>query len=217
MKLTKMIALGLALSLNAMAADSTATGTITFSGTFSPKVQSVEIALYDCGTDASLTECQADAANPANFGSFDKDASLNLGNNLNEEVRYVAYRVKAKMFLFKNDSLEIKTSLHTEDSKIDVAFENMKLESVGSSFGQDYLGNLSDQKTSGDFLLEDALLLNSSDQTFYTSAANGYVLSAMTDASALYANGVISISTDELATSDGLNTKINLSFTARDL
>lgn len=217
MKLTKMIALGLALSFNAMAADSTATGTITFSGIFSPKVQSVEIALYDCGTDATLNDCQALAAVPATFGAFNTNASIDLDESLNEEVRYIAYRAKAKMFLFKNDKLEISAALATEDDKLNLSFESMKFEKVGSSFGQTTLGDAAGNLETGDSMLTGSTTLTSTSQTIFTSEANAKVVSAMTDTSALYTNGVIAVSTKDDATSTSFNTKINLSFTARDL
>ncbi|MFG1492389.1 hypothetical protein ABMA75_02405 [Halobacteriovorax sp. ZH4_bin.1] len=223
MKLIKLVTLASALSFSSFAADSEATGSITLSGIFSPKVSTVSIALVDCGADVSFNDCDATLAS-TNFGSHTQDASLGLGTfNGESNTRFVKFEIKSKMLLFKGDTLKISKSLDTSSNDVTVALEKMIFVSAGSSlYGQQTLGDTSSNLSNGSIMVDTKEVLTNVPADVYDSGAanpgvaNAKVLSALLDNTALTVRGIISLEAGDEATSDNFSAKINVALTGID-
>lgn len=223
MKLIKLVTLALALSFSSFAADSTANGTITLSGTFSPKVSTVSIALVDCGKDISFNDCDA-TLESTTFASHQKDASLSLGTLDGESnVRYVKFEIKSKMLLFAGDTLKISKSLEIPSSDVSVALEKMIFVSAGSNlFGQQTLGDTSSNLSNGSIMVDTKEVLTDVAAGVYDSGAanpgvaNAKVLSALQDNTALTVRGIISLETTDTAQSRDFSTRIKVALTGID-
>ncbi|MFG1483616.1 hypothetical protein ABMA79_05140 [Halobacteriovorax sp. HFRX-2_2] len=223
MKLIKLATLATALSFSTFAADSTANGSITLSGGFSPKVNSVSIALVDCGQDVSFNDCDA-TLESTSFGTHTQDASLALGNLDGESnVRYVKFEIKSKMLLFKNDYLKISKSLTSSANDVSVALEKMIFISAGlGSYGQQTLGAGSATLATGDIMVDTKKDITDVASEVYNSSAanpgvaNAKVLSALVDNSALTVRGIISLEAGDEATSSDFSAVINVAFTGVD-
>ncbi|WP_419172013.1 hypothetical protein [Halobacteriovorax sp.] len=223
MKFMKFTIAAMALSLSTFAADSSANGSITLSGLFSPKVSSIKIALADCGKDVSLNDCDATLASTT-FGTYSQDATLDLGTFDGEEnIRYVKFEIKSQMLLFKGDYLKIAKSLTSSTNDIAVTLEKMVFVSAGSSvFGQQTLGNATSSLSAGDVMVSSAQEITSTSTEVYNSSsdapgvANGKVLSALTNANALTVRGILAVEAGDEATSSTFNAEINVAFTGVD-
>ena len=223
MNFIKLTILSALLSVNTLAADSSANGTITFSGLFSPKVSSIEIALIDCGQDVTLATCESDLTT-ASFSGHTQDATIALGSfNGVETTRYVKFEIKSKMLLFKGDYLKIAKTLTSSTNDVAVSLEKMIFMSAGSSvFGQTTLGDATSNLATGDVMVSTSTAITSTTSEVYDSSSdnpgvvNAKVLSALTNTSALTVRGVLAIEAGDEATSDNFQAKINVSFTGID-
>ncbi|MGI4992979.1 hypothetical protein ACRXCV_10130 [Halobacteriovorax sp. GFR7] len=223
MRLIKLVTLASALSFSTFAADSTANGSITLSGGFSPKVNSVSIALVDCGQDVSFNDCDA-TLESTNFGTHANDASLPLGTLDGESnIRYVKFEIKSKMLLFKGDYLKITKTLGTSSNDVSVALEKMIFVSAGlSTYGQQTLGGAASSLSAGDIMVDTKKNITDVASEVYNSAtanpgeANAKVLSALVDNSALTVRGIISLEAGDEATSSDFEAVINVAFTGVD-
>ncbi|EPZ51282.1 hypothetical protein M902_2870 [Bacteriovorax sp. BAL6_X] len=223
MKLIKFLTLASALSFSTFAADSTANGSITLSGIFSPKVSTVSIALVDCGADVTLNDCEATLSSTS-FGSHSQDASLSLGTfNGESNTRFVKFEIKSKMLLFKGDTLKISKSLVTTSNDVTVALEKMIFVSAGSSlFGQQTLGDTSSNLSNGSIMVDTKKSITAVAVDVYDSGAenpgveNAKVLSALRDDTALTVRGIISLEAGDEASSDNFSAKINVALTGID-
>ncbi|MFG1499021.1 hypothetical protein ABMA70_02345 [Halobacteriovorax sp. XZX-3] len=223
MKLIKLATLATALSFNSFAADSTANGSITLSGGFSPKVSSVSIALVDCGKDVTFNDCDATLSSTS-FGSHTQDATLNLGTFDGESnTRYIKFEIKSKMLLFKGDYLKISKSLTSSSNDVSVALEKMIFVSAGlDTYGQQTLGGATSSLVSGDIMVDTKKAITDVASEVYNSAAanpgeaNAKVLSALADNTALTVRGIIALEAGDEATSDNFQAVINVGFTGVD-
>ncbi|WP_419173403.1 hypothetical protein [Halobacteriovorax sp.] len=223
MNLVKITTIAVALSFNAMATDSTGNGSITLSGGFSPKVNSVSIALADCGEDVSFNDCDA-TLSTTNFSGHVQDATLNLGTFDGESnIRFVKFEIKSKLLLFKGDSLKIAKSLTSSTNDVSVSLEKMIFVSAGSNtFGQQTLGNSSANLSSGSVMFDSSKDITDIASDMYNSAAenpgasNAKVLSALTDSTAFTVRGILALEAGDEAKSEDFDAKINVAITGVD-
>lgn len=222
----------LGLCFNAQAQDDSISGTITFSGTLSPKVFSLEIALKACDDGNDLATCTTEL-NSETFAGHANDATLALGdlteNSEDEDdvtSRFVFFEIKSKTVILKEDYLVISQALTSSDNDIDVNLRLLTFVDGGNSvFGLETLGDPAAPATSlatneamfsGDTALTSTLSEVYNQSTDNPETVNSKVLLAASSNTNLVIRGIIEVAYGEEATSEDYEAVITTQFTAKD-